>query len=114
MAAGGWAWGATVAAIFTYVLRTDISGKLGELTGIRYDFTQRGIPVLQHYLEERVSDCCLPIHLFILADFDCSMVTNTPAMKTPSLTSSCHMCGRMVACWHPGTGPEDMSISILL
>merc|ERR1711939_296917 len=35
MAAGGWTWGATVAAIFTY------------------DFTQRGIPVLQHYLEEK-------------------------------------------------------------
>ncbi|KAI7310326.1 hypothetical protein KC315_g12652 [Hortaea werneckii] len=38
MAAGGWTWGATVAAIFTY------------------DFTQRGIPVLQHYLEEKYGD----------------------------------------------------------
>jgi protein-S-isoprenylcysteine O-methyltransferase Ste14 len=36
LAAGGWVWGATVAAFFTY------------------DFTARGIPVLQHYLEEKV------------------------------------------------------------
>jgi protein-S-isoprenylcysteine O-methyltransferase Ste14 len=37
LAAGGWTWGAVTAAMFAY------------------DFTQRGIPVLQHYLEERVS-----------------------------------------------------------
>lgn len=37
LAAGGWLWGATCAAWFTY------------------DFTQRGIPVLQDYLEGRVS-----------------------------------------------------------
>ena len=37
LAAGGWIWGATVAAFFAY------------------DFTQRAIPVLQDYLEERVS-----------------------------------------------------------
>ncbi|KAK3698624.1 hypothetical protein LTR37_016852 [Vermiconidia calcicola] len=35
LAAGGWLWGATTAAWFTY------------------DFTQRGIPVLQEYLEGR-------------------------------------------------------------
>lgn len=38
--------------------------KRSELTGFSYDFTQRGIPVLQHYLEEKVSNCCLP-ELFI-------------------------------------------------
>ena len=37
LAAGGWLWGVTVAAWFTY------------------DFTQRAIPVLQDYLEGRVS-----------------------------------------------------------
>ena len=37
LAAGGWIWGATVAAWFAY------------------DFTQRAIPVLQTYLEDRVS-----------------------------------------------------------
>lgn len=37
IAAGGWTWGAVTASWFTY------------------DFTFRGIPVLQHYLEERVS-----------------------------------------------------------
>lgn len=37
LAAGGWIWGATVAAFFAY------------------DFTQRAIPVLQDYLEGRVS-----------------------------------------------------------
>lgn len=37
LAAGGWVWAATTAAFFVY------------------DFTQRGIPVLQHYLEEKVS-----------------------------------------------------------
>lgn len=36
LAGGGWIWGATTAAFFVY------------------DFTQRGIPVLQHYLEEKV------------------------------------------------------------
>ncbi|TKA59782.1 hypothetical protein B0A55_11690 [Friedmanniomyces simplex] len=38
LAAGGWIWGATVGAWFVY------------------DFTQRGIPVLQHYLEERYGE----------------------------------------------------------
>ncbi|KAK5112301.1 hypothetical protein LTR85_011573 [Meristemomyces frigidus] len=38
LAAGGWVWGATTAAWFVY------------------DFTQRGIPVLQHYLEEKYGD----------------------------------------------------------
>lgn len=37
VAAGGWIWGAVVGAFFVY------------------DFTQRGIPVLQHYCEEKVS-----------------------------------------------------------
>ena len=37
LAAGGWIWGATVAAFFTW------------------DFNSRAIPVLQDYLEERVS-----------------------------------------------------------
>ncbi|OQO13960.1 hypothetical protein B0A48_00835 [Cryoendolithus antarcticus] len=35
LAAGGWVWGAITAGFFAY------------------DFTQRGIPVLQHYLEEK-------------------------------------------------------------
>ncbi|KAK4544194.1 hypothetical protein LTR36_004404 [Oleoguttula mirabilis] len=38
LAAGGWVWGATTAALATY------------------GFTQRGIPVLQHYLEEKYGD----------------------------------------------------------
>lgn len=37
IAAGGWTWGAVTASFFVY------------------DFNFRGIPVLQHYLEERVS-----------------------------------------------------------
>ena len=37
LAAGGWTWAGVTAAFFAY------------------DFTQRGIPVLQHYLEEKVS-----------------------------------------------------------
>lgn len=37
LAAGGWVWGSIVGAFFVY------------------DFTQRGIPVLQHYCVERVS-----------------------------------------------------------
>ncbi|KAF2774001.1 hypothetical protein EJ03DRAFT_323351, partial [Teratosphaeria nubilosa] len=38
LAAGGWTWGGIVAAVFTY------------------DFTQRGIPVLQKYLEDKYAD----------------------------------------------------------
>ena len=37
LAAGGWIWGSIVAGFFTY------------------DFTQRAIPVLTEYMEERVS-----------------------------------------------------------
>lgn len=38
LASGGWTWGAVVAAFFTY------------------DFTQRGIPVLQRYLEDKYGE----------------------------------------------------------
>ncbi|WPH03838.1 Hypothetical protein R9X50_00672100 [Acrodontium crateriforme] len=38
LACGGWIWGATVAALFTF------------------DFTQRAIPLLQSYLEERYAE----------------------------------------------------------
>ncbi|KAK3117457.1 hypothetical protein LTR53_001144 [Teratosphaeriaceae sp. CCFEE 6253] len=38
LAAGGWVWGSVVGAWFTY------------------DFTQRGIPVLQHYLQDRYGE----------------------------------------------------------
>lgn len=76
LAAGGWVWAAVVGAFFTY------------------DFTQRGIPVLQHYLEERVS---LPINYLTEGDLQfanavCSTASNSSTTRTLSRTSSRPSC----------------------
>lgn len=76
LAAGGWLWGATTAAFFTY------------------DFTQRGIPVLQHYLEEKVSSTLRQASRdSALADAVCSTVTSTVTTRRPCRISSCLSCG---------------------
>jgi len=76
----------------------------------RYDFTQRGIPVLQHYLEEKVSatskqaidDCAF-------ANEVCSMVTSTNATRARCRISSCRSCGeRCRLGLLPGTSSNSM------
>jgi protein-S-isoprenylcysteine O-methyltransferase Ste14 len=63
LAAGGWTWGAVTASFFVY------------------DFNFRAIPVLQHYLEERVSSMCGYLNR--------STVQTTSNTSRPYHTSSC-------------------------
>lgn len=74
LAAGGWLWGATVAAFFTY------------------DFTQRAIPVLQDYLEDRVSSVRSISAKIVVADNGHSMERNTNNTNKMCRRSSCHSC----------------------
>jgi protein-S-isoprenylcysteine O-methyltransferase Ste14 len=80
LAAGGWMWGAATAAFFVY------------------DFNFRGIPVLQHYLEERVSRWCeLPSWTTLTMD---SMVTSTSTTRPRCRTGLCRTCTRLLS-WLP-------------
>lgn len=70
LAAGGWAWGAVVGGFFAW------------------DFLARGIPVLQEYLEEKVSACFLsPLWftfsgpLFLLPSFEVLALAVVPAWR---------------------------------
>jgi protein-S-isoprenylcysteine O-methyltransferase Ste14 len=74
LAAGGWVWGATVAAWFTF------------------DFTQRAIPVLQDYLEERVSSTNSHECWNFQANGFCSTEHNTSNTKRTCRRSSCRSC----------------------
>jgi protein-S-isoprenylcysteine O-methyltransferase Ste14 len=72
IAAGGWTWGAITASWFAG------------------DFSLRGIPVLQHYLEERVS--CLGRPPYTPRLTICSMVRSTSTTRLPCRTSLCPSC----------------------
>jgi len=76
IAAGGWTWGVVVAAFFSY------------------DFAFRGIPVLSHYCEERVSfglDICCEGSLLTVH----STASSTRSTSATRLTSCCHISTRM-------------------
>jgi protein-S-isoprenylcysteine O-methyltransferase Ste14 len=72
LASGGWTWGAVTASWFVG------------------DFTLRGIPVLQHYLEERVSRQHKLLYVLLLTV--CSMVRSTSTTRLLCRTSLCRLC----------------------
>ena len=74
LAAGGWTWGAVTAAFFAY------------------DFTQRGIPVLQHYLEEKVSAYYAMVSGRVRVLMRYSMVSSTSTTSRRCRTSLCRSC----------------------
>ena len=84
IAAGGWIWGAVTASWFAG------------------DFSLRGIPVLQHYLEERVSPQRERSNMFMLTIF--SMVRSTNTTRLPYRISLCLSCielsTTLVCCVH--------------
>ena len=74
LAAGGWVWGAVVGAFFAY------------------DFTQRAIPVLQDYLESKVSFRSSQDRRRVIADMACSMDNSTSSTKMRCRIGSCRTC----------------------
>jgi protein-S-isoprenylcysteine O-methyltransferase Ste14 len=77
IAAGGWTWGAVTASWFVY------------------DFNFRGIPVLNHYLEEKVSLQHKHSIRIMLTLF--SMARSTSTTNPQCHTNSCRTCTRLLA-----------------
>jgi len=77
IAAGGWTWGAVTAAFFSY------------------DFAFRGIPVLSHYCEERVSLVRLSCERVMLTLY--STANSMRSTSVTRLTSSCRTSTKLFA-----------------